>query len=162
MSHGEAVEIVAKVADTLDHAADALRALSLAHEGNKFKEDAQRLREIVTTPLSEMPRLTVVGENDKGKSTLVNGLLGCLGCSPVGYGTVTGSPILFEHSVLPTASIEYFDRQQETVEPGVARQLATVIENPGNHLNIRCVHIGVESEILDYLEFDRHSWSRGP
>ncbi len=50
---------------------------------------------------TELPRVVVVGETNRGKSSLVNALLGVAGLSPVDAGTATCTYLVFTHAATP-------------------------------------------------------------
>jgi hypothetical protein len=96
------------------------------------------------------PIVMVAGEDKRGKSSLVNALLGRRDLSPVGAEVVTGAPIsMFYADPERAAVIRYGENTPVVVDVEQARSLATVQGNPQNRENIRAVHLGVSCPILD-------------
>ena len=99
-----------------------------------------------------IPSILVAGEDKRGKSSLVNALIGAADLSPVGVEVTTGCPISFFYSEPPRATVvRYGESAPESVEMGEAQRLATVQGNPQNIENIRAVQIGTKSDLLQHL-----------
>jgi hypothetical protein len=129
----------------LDAAVSALRA------GGRGK-----IADELATPLPDrsrhVPTVLVAGEDKRGKSTLVNALIGAADLSPVGVEVVTGSPISFFAADPPRAVVvRYGESQAREVTVAEAQRLATVQGNPQNSENIRAVQIGTPSAFLSHL-----------
>jgi GTPase SAR1 family protein len=123
--------------------------VATALRNNGEPERAQALTTELRSPHRERPALFVVGEDKRGKSCLVNALLGRPDLSPVGVEVVTGAPITFFAASPPTAMVfRYGEPKPKTVELDEARSLATVAGNPGNRENIRAVAIGLDIPLL--------------
>jgi GTPase SAR1 family protein len=103
-------------------------------------------------PPKAKPALFVAGEDKRGKSCLVNALLGHADLSPVGVEVVTAAPITFFASPKPAAHVfRYGNPMPQLEEFDHARSLATVAGNPRNQENVRSVGLGVDSPILEHL-----------
>jgi GTPase Era involved in 16S rRNA processing len=95
------------------------------------------------------PTIVVVGEDKRGKSSLVNALLATPDLSPVGTKVVTGSPLIFEYSTTPWARVRYYGREEAAeVDIAEAQRMATIEGNPANELNIREIRVGAVAELL--------------
>lgn len=115
-------------------------------------EVAQQLLARAAAPAKARPALFVAGEDKRGKSCLVNALLGKPELSPVGVEVVTSAPITFFASPQPAAQVfRYGEPQPVREEFERARELATVEGNPRNQENVRAVALGVDSPILAQL-----------
>ncbi|MBL5974957.1 MAG: hypothetical protein D3X82_14640 [Candidatus Leucobacter sulfamidivorax] len=80
------------LAPTTTHAA---RKAALALQGTRWEDEARRLQLRLQGGGPTPPVLVVAGETGRGKSTLVNALLGRPEASPTGRGGVTALPIVF-------------------------------------------------------------------
>jgi hypothetical protein len=131
--------------------AQVQKIVELLTQGGRT-DAAGALQAQYTAPPKAKPALFVAGEDKRGKSCLVNALLGRADLSPVGVEVVTAAPITFFASKTPAAHVfRYGDPQPalETFER--ARDLATVAGNPRNQENVRSVGLGVDSPILEHL-----------
>ena len=132
-----------RVATTVADAVKVLRAERLGKVAD----------ELAGTPLEEssahQPVVLVAGEDKRGKSSLVNALLGSPDLSPVGVEVTTGCPISFFFSDPPRAVlVRYGETGPEAVDVDRARSLATVQGNPQNAENIRAIQLGTPSPLL--------------
>ena len=119
----------------------------LAANGRGPAVEALRAQRDVPRPPSAT--IVVAGEDKRGKSSLVNALLGTADLSPVGVKVVTGTPISFVHAVEPVATLHrYGIASPETVDVDTARRLATVEGNPANEQNLASITIGLPIKML--------------
>ncbi len=103
-------------------------------------------------PSKGLPFVIVAGEDKRGKSSLVNALLGRPDLSPVGVEVVTGAPISFSYADPEEAAImHYGETTSVPVEFETGRSLATVQGNPGNAENIRAVQLGIPCKLLEKI-----------
>jgi hypothetical protein len=103
-------------------------------------------------PVASLPVVLVAGEDKRGKSSLVNALLGRPNLSPVGVDAVTGAPISFSYAEVEHAAIQrYGEEGEEETDFETARQLATIQGNPGNEAGIRSVLLGIPSPLLQHI-----------
>jgi hypothetical protein len=134
--------------DTSDALAAAVAALR-AGGRNKAADDLERPegdRE------HHIPSILIAGEDKRGKSSLVNALVGSPDLSPVGVEVTTGCPISMFYSDPPRAAIVRYGKSVAEVVPlEEAQRLATIQGNPQNAENIRAVQIGARSELLQHL-----------
>jgi hypothetical protein len=115
-------------------------------------EDAGMLMKHLSAPARAKPAAFVAGEDKRGKSYLVNALLGDPQLSPVGTEVTTGAPITFFHAAKPSAMVfHYGEAQPKQTDVDEARRLSTVKGNPGNEHNVRAVAIGVAHPLLAKL-----------
>jgi GTPase SAR1 family protein len=99
-----------------------------------------------------IPSILVAGEDKRGKSSLVNALVGSPDLSPVGVEVTTGCPISLFYSDPPRAAIvRYGESSAQAVSLEEAQRLATIQGNPQNIENIRAVQIGARSDLLRHL-----------
>ncbi len=100
-------------------------------------------------PRPQAATIVVAGEDKRGKSSLVNALLGAADLSPVGVKVVTGTPLRFVHAEQPAATLHRYGKTDaETVDVDTARRLATVEGNPGNEQNLASITIGLPIDML--------------
>ena len=115
-------------------------------------EEAESLMRHLSAPARAKPAAFVAGEDKRGKSYLVNALLGDPNLSPVGTEVTTGAPITLFHSTKPAGMVfHYGEAQPVKVEVEEARRLSTVKGNPGNEQNVRAVAIGSPHPLLTKL-----------
>ena len=115
-------------------------------------EGGEALLKHLRAPARAKPAAFVAGEDKRGKSYLVNALLGDPGLSPVGTEVTTGAPITLFHATKPAAMVfHYGEEQPRKVEVEEARHLSTVRGNPGNEQNVRAVAIGSPHPLLTKL-----------
>ena len=125
------------------------RIAELLVADNRGDAATQLLRRLEAPPKAK-PALFVAGEDKRGKSCLVNALLGRPDLSPIGVEVVTSSPITFFYSQEPAAQVFRYGEQQPVIDEfDRARELATVAGNPRNEENVRAVALGVACPILD-------------
>ena len=132
-----------RVSELVERCAEQVRA------GGRRDIADELIRRLDVTP-SGVPIVLVAGEDKRGKSSLVNALLGRRDLSPVGVEVVTGAPITFYKADPERAAIvRYGQSKEQEVDFQAARQLATVQGNPGNEQNIRAVRLGIPCALLD-------------
>jgi hypothetical protein len=104
-------------------------------------------------PPSGTPVVVVAGEDKRGKSTLVDALLGRPELSHVGVEVVTAAPITFHYSEEEAAEVYWYG--SEAAEPmGVAEAcaLATVEGAPVGDRAIAGVRVGLPSPLLTDMD----------
>ena len=115
-------------------------------------KDAEALVTALRKPAGGKPVVHVVGEDKRGKSTLVNALLGTPEASPTGVEVTTSAPITFFATKEPRALVyRYGQPEAEQTDVLTGRTLATLAGNPGNIQNVRSVQIGLDVELLRQL-----------
>ncbi|GAA0807351.1 dynamin family protein [Spirilliplanes yamanashiensis] len=75
------------------------------------------------------PSVVVVGETNRGKSSLVNALLGVPGLSPVGVGVTTDRYVEFRTG--DTLAVHDEPRQRTVTHPAPLLQYLTLVDTPG-------------------------------
>ncbi|GGL96177.1 dynamin family protein [Nakamurella endophytica] len=102
-----------------------------------------------TTP----PRMVVVGETNRGKSSLVNALLGAPELSPVAAGTATSSYLVFVHAPEPYTVARFGGGIADVTFPAAdLRTWATVDGEPDADLPPpRWIEVGLPSEFARSL-----------
>jgi len=117
---------------------------------NGHPDAAEAIVRLLNAPARQKPAVYVAGEAKRGKSSLVNALLGQPDLSPVGEEATTATPITFFQADSPQAIVYHFGQQSPSaVDFEQARSLATVAGNPGNEQNLSAVAIGTDSPALD-------------
>jgi GTP-binding protein EngB required for normal cell division len=111
---------------------------------------------LLRTRLDEgLLRVAVLGQFKRGKSTLLNALLGAP-VLPTGVTPVTAIPTFIKSGPKAAARITFKDGKEPlltSVEgeiPGVLERYISEVKNPHNRLNIESVEIEVRSEFLDH------------
>lgn len=98
----------------------------------------------------ENPEVTVVvaGETNRGKSSLVNALLGCAGLSPVDADVSTNAHLVFRHADPSVVRVLRDDGTSQEVAPGAVGEWASVAGNPANAKGVRAVDVGLAHPLL--------------
>jgi hypothetical protein len=97
----------------------------------------------------------VLGQFKRGKSTLLNALLGAP-VLPTGVTPVTAIPTFINAGSKAAARITFKDGKESlltTIEseiPDVLERYISEVKNPHNRLNVKCVETEVPSEFLDH------------
>ena len=92
-------------------------------------------------------RVAVVGEATRGKSTLINALLG-QAVLPAGETPLTTVVTTVRHGQDPHAQVRFLDGPRERHPPGALAGLVTEAGNPGNHRRIASVTVYAEAAVL--------------
>lgn len=97
----------------------------------------------------ERPRVVVVGETNRGKSSLVNAMLGTTGLSPVDAGTATCTYLVFTHAITPYAVARFGGGMADiSFPPKDLRAWATVDGEPDIDIpSPRWIEVGVASTL---------------
>jgi GTPase SAR1 family protein len=126
-------------------------AVTVLRSGGRNQVADELARPIQERP-DHIPSVLIAGEDKRGKSSLLNALIGSPDLSPVGVEVTTGCPISFFHSDPPRAAIlRYGQTSPDAVELAEAQRLSTIKGNPQNVENIRAVQIGARSDLLRSL-----------
>jgi hypothetical protein len=132
--------------------ADALAAAAAALRAGGRNKAADELERPSGDREHHIPSILVAGEDKRGKSSLVNALIGSPDISPVGVEVTTGCPIsMFYSDPTRAAIVRYGQSTAEIVSLEDAQRLSTIQGNPQNAENIRAVQIGVRSDLLEHL-----------
>jgi hypothetical protein len=122
-------------------------------------EDRPDLVDALTQELKHVERdseitVVVAAEVSRGKSLLVNALLGSEGLLPVDIDVSTGVYVVVRHSDSPQARV--FTRtsaEPVTVPSDSLADWISVASNPGNEKGVSYVEIGVPSQLLRGVSF---------
>jgi predicted GTPase len=118
------------------------------------QEILERLSRLRTRLDQGLLRVAVLGQFKRGKSTLLNALLGAP-VLPTGVTPVTAIPTFIKSGPRATARIIFQDGKEPlltTIEgevPGVLERSISEVKNPHNRLNVESVELEVRSEFLD-------------
>lgn len=133
-------------------AAEWCRQVQAVLEREGRAKGAAELAEVMGRPPKPEVTVVVAGEDKRGKSSLVNSLLGRPGLSPVGVETVTATPIVFHHAPVVEAAVSYHGEEEPRPHPlEEALSLATLQGNPCNEKNVREVVLGLPEPVLEGL-----------
>jgi hypothetical protein len=136
----------------MTEAAEALAAAVGALRAGGRNKAADDLERPAGDREHHIPAILVAGEDKRGKSSLVNSLVGLPDLSPVGVEVTTGCPISMFYSDPPrSAIVRYGASTAESVSLEDAQRLSTIQGNPQNAENIRAVQIGARSDLLQHL-----------
>ena len=91
--------------------------------------------------------LAILGEFKRGKSTLINSLLGAE-VMPVGVIPMTSVPLLVQHGDEPQLIVEFESGERRRIDLGELREYATESGNPGNHHRVRQVEVAHPAALL--------------
>jgi GTPase SAR1 family protein len=92
--------------------------------------------------------VAVIGEFKRGKTTLINALLGA-DLLPTGMLPVTAVPALVRFGVRPRAMLRLLDGSQVAIDIGALHGYLTEQENPGNHKGVREAVIEYPASLLE-------------
>lgn len=133
----------------------ARAASSIPNPTSAQREIRERLN-LLRARLDEgLLRVAVLGQFKRGKSTLLNALLGAP-VLPTGVIPVTAIPTFIRAGPRTGARITFKDGKESlltTVEneiPDVLEQYISEVKNPHNRLNVERVEVEVPSEFLDH------------
>ena len=103
-------------------------------------------------PSSDKPTVVVVGETKRGKSSLVNALLGRPDLSPVDVEVATLVHITFRYAETPTAQA-FIRGQQAPIVVDVDELFDWACEqgNPGNEKGVTAIEVGLPAPTLRAL-----------
>jgi ribosome biogenesis GTPase A len=130
---------------------EALQVLDRLAELAEWRADsagAERLRAARERLGSGRLNLAVLGEFKRGKSTLINRLLGAP-VLPVGVVPMTSLPILVEHGPCPEVAIELTSGERLRLGPEALQEYATESGNPENHRQVTRVVVRHPATILE-------------
>jgi len=114
------------------------------------KDLAQSIRDEAGRRGAGPATVVVVGETNRGKSALVNALLGRPGLSPVDSDVATNCYVEFKHAAEPYARVALAGEAQPiSIAIDEIAEWATVAGNPGNEKGVRSVEVGLDSALLE-------------
>jgi len=117
--------------------AGELGAFSLAHDASDLVDQVASGRFYVAC----------VGQFKRGKSTIVNALVGSA-VLPTGVAPVTSVPSIVRFAPEPTARVDVRDEGWKTVPLDTLADYVTEDRNPENRLGVRAVDIGLPAPLL--------------
>jgi GTP-binding protein EngB required for normal cell division len=142
--------IAASLADFDGRRQGLMRTLDgLAHLGREREDTlvadlvdaaARRLREGRFT-------LVVLGQFKRGKSSLINALLG-VDLMPVGVIPLTTVAVTLEHAERESGEVEFAGGERRPIDLGELAEYATERGNPKNHKGVRAIHLRHPAELL--------------
>lgn len=123
---------------------EELRRLARAYGERTVREDAEFIAEQFET---QAVSIAVLGQFKRGKSTLLNALLGC-DLLPTGRLPVTGIVTRLRYSQRPVASVRYVDGRDNTIDVSGIGLYVTEEHNPGNRLGVQRVDVEFPCDLL--------------
>jgi small GTP-binding protein len=129
--------------------AEALRALALCAKNNGGDDDPDWLRELFVRLAEDRFNLVVVGRFSRGKTTLMNAILG-MDRLPVGIVPLTSVITSVAYGSKEQAVIRYQDRLRLTEEVPLASlpDYITQQRNPANVRQVRVAEVKLPAEVL--------------
>ncbi len=133
----------------LSRAATSVRNVNPAQ-----REILERLNKLKARLEEGLLRVAVLGQFKRGKSTLVNALLGTA-VLPTGITPITAIPTFIRAAAQTSARVSFASGKEPIVcsvpeeIPRVLERYVSETENPRNRLNVERVEIGVHSELLN-------------
>lgn len=133
----------------LSRAATSVRNVNPAQ-----REILERLNKLKARLEEGLLRVAVLGQFKRGKSTLVNALLGTA-VLPTGITPITAIPTFIRAAAQTSARVSFAGGKEPFVcsapeeIPRVLQRYVSEAENPRNRLNVERVEIGVHSELLN-------------
>jgi len=114
---------------------------------------ADALRAEAGVPSTDKPVVVVAGEVKRGKSTLVNALLGQDSLSPTGVDVVTACPIVLSYAPRPEATVQWYGAEgPQAVSVDEARALVRVADDRDGDRDVVWARFGVPSPRLHGLD----------
>jgi ribosome biogenesis GTPase A len=139
------------------HSLDALlsrAATSVRNVNPAQREILERLNKLKARLEEGLLRVAVLGQFKRGKSTLVNALLGTA-VLPTGITPITAIPTFIRAAAQTSARVSFAGGKEPIIcavpedIPRVLEHYVSETENPRNRLNVERVEIGVHSELLN-------------
>lgn len=117
-------------------------------ETRKRSDLAQRLKDESGRLTSLEAALVVTGEAKKGKSSLVNALLGRPGLLPVDADVATNARIVIRHAKSEHARVFRDGVEPEEVPVDDVARWASVAANPNNEKGVQLVEVGLDHRLM--------------
>jgi GTP-binding protein EngB required for normal cell division len=125
-------------------ALDEIRAIALEIRASEIADDAAALAARVAEGLFYV---TCIGQFKRGKSTLINALIGAP-LLPSGVVPVTAAITIVRYGDTVRAGVLFEDGRQAQVDPSTLRDYITEERNPGNAKQVRAVEVAAPSNLL--------------
>jgi ribosome biogenesis GTPase A len=133
----------------------ARAASSVANPTSTQRQILERLSRLQARLDEGLLRVALLGQFKRGKSTLLNALLGAP-VVPIGVTPVTAIPTFIKAGPKAAARITFQDGKEPLVTsvegeiPGVLERYISEVKNPHNRFSVEIVEIEVRSEFLDH------------
>ncbi|MDQ4144539.1 MAG: dynamin family protein [Actinomycetota bacterium] len=128
---------------------DLVRAVWATATQADMTDLADRLKADAMRPLEGPPTVVVAGETKRGKSSLINALLGQPDASPVDVDIATSTQLQFRHGPATAARVHLLADEPPRVVPlDEVGGWATVAGNPGNQAGVQKVEIMLPAPLL--------------
>ncbi|MFT4188699.1 MAG: dynamin family protein [Aeromicrobium sp.] len=110
----------------------AVRQTVKTLQGTEFEPWADAMTAVLSLPVPQVASVVVVGEVERGKSTLVNALLGEADVVPSGHGVVTAGRVRVQAPTdelpLGHGSVQFVDGTSRPVDAATAREVAVTAD----------------------------------
>ncbi len=121
----------------------------LGEDGAKFQNFVERLAELQDRLAKGRFHLAVLGQFKRGKSTLLNALIG-EEIAPCAVIPLTSIPTLVRYSESKQVSITHIDGHSYAIAPQEIADYVTEERNPHNRKKVRQVEIGYPAPLLSH------------
>lgn len=130
------------------HVGKALRRMVALCE--RFGQDAlaAEAREALVPVEEGLLRMVALGQFKRGKSTLLNALLGAP-ILPTGMAPVTSVATVMRWAPVPELTVHYADGEVAAAAPERLADYVVEARNPGNALGVRLVQVGYPAALLE-------------
>ncbi len=135
---------VQRIQSVLDEVIAACRRASRDDLLTRLKAEAEQLR-------PQLPTVVVVGEVKRGKSSLINAILGSPGLSPVDVDVATGCQVFFHFAPTAAANIQIGTDEPTPIALEDLPDWVTVDANPNNHKGISAAYVGLPVPLLKHF-----------
>ena len=126
----------------------ALGALRLVAEERHQAGIAAEVRDVLSTLVARRFNVAVIGQFKRGKSTLINALIG-RELLPADVAPITSAITIVEHGAGDRAFVRFSDGRQETIRCDELRLFVSEEENPANRKGVRAARLEVPSPLLE-------------
>jgi len=126
---------------------EALEALELVAREQGLNDIAAEAREASAALASRRFNVAVMGQFKRGKSTLINALLG-REILPADVAPITTAITVVEYGSPERVAVRFEDGREEEIGVGQLRLFASEEENPGNRKGVRVVRIELPAPLL--------------
>jgi GTP-binding protein EngB required for normal cell division len=126
----------------------ALENLELVANERKQEGILAEAREVREALARRRFNVAVMGQFKRGKSTLINALLGRDDLLPTDVAPITTAITTVEHGPTERASVRFEDGREEEIGVDQVRLFVSEEENPGNRKGVRVVRIELPAPLL--------------
>ncbi len=115
---------------------------------DRFQPFASRIRKLQIRYVEEQFQLAVLGQFKRGKSTLLNALLGAP-LLPSALIPVTSIPVFLRSGKRPEVRVTFLDGRSEVADQDALALFVTEEKNPNNQKQVREVEVSYPASVLE-------------